>query len=350
MGEVCLFVGLHIHAWLRPSCWGISTILLEIWGGELRLWWEWGLVVMLVTGVRPSWSVMSPYTNRGQWRRETGWGGDWAHRNLLWQGWVEPRPMAPQGSLQQHRRTGVCAPLPSPSSTSAAPGALQRVFPLRIPDPASPGSSLEPPCRGRLCWTLLPIASPQPCSESRGARAGGTRQLLASWGHFRCMFKGSTAVISAQPGSRASLQKPGWCRLLWAPPCALPLWWGAVAPQPWCLWGGNNSPLAAQLPSACPRQPSSRSWEASALPATVGSQCGCVSQQNSCPPPASPAARTWRRFTRIEHWFAKPLGTWDGSGSSVYLCKQLAQQAVSIHFKQCFFSRSKGNTGLECCL
>lgn len=50
------------------------------------------------------------------------------------------------------------------------------------------------------------------------------------------MFKGSTAVINAQPGSRASL------KLLWAPPCALPLWRGAVAPQPWCLWGGNNSP------------------------------------------------------------------------------------------------------------
>lgn len=29
------------------------------------------------------------------------------------------------------------------------------------------------------------------------------------------IFKGSTAVINAQPDSRASLWKPGWCRLLW---------------------------------------------------------------------------------------------------------------------------------------
>lgn len=61
MGEVCLFVGLHIHAWLRPLLLrNFNYFAGNLGWGNSGPGEKGGLAVMLVTGVRPSWSMMSP--------------------------------------------------------------------------------------------------------------------------------------------------------------------------------------------------------------------------------------------------------------------------------------------------
>lgn len=131
---------------------------------------------MLVTGVRPSWSVVSPEHKQGSVQKRS-WvlspqesaagGGEWS-----------PGPWQPQELLKQHRRRLVCAPLPMPIQALAPQLHLGIsrgfCFPIEDSRPSLHWELFGSLLAGEGCvGPLLPIAGPSAllCEEGNKAAA-----------------------------------------------------------------------------------------------------------------------------------------------------------------------------------
>lgn len=140
---------------LGSSCWGISAILLDSWGG-LWPWWEMGAYDDACDGSQAR-SASSMLILWKRVYREEKPGGNWTvpSGTCYWRGYIWSRPTVTTGVSGEVCKGVLCAALLA-SSPLVSPGGLQEdLFSLWPPLTRPPlETPWEPPCTGRLHWDL----------------------------------------------------------------------------------------------------------------------------------------------------------------------------------------------------